>query len=402
MRRKRFPGQARLSRQAARLVWLAEGLHASGSRLEDAYWESQLARLLVELLDDPDNDGVLHQVLDHLHGQNGSAYEFLADAIEAACESVAWEGSPRAGPAMDTTAGDALLIALPVLVASPYHIPCGPLNEDTRAALCAQLAGHVLARDARVVLADHLFSPDQLPQGYAQTRALAGELTRALASGSGVHIDTRHLPETGAFSADVRYALGAVGVVAGAPVWRWNEPDGNRDAAQQAWGEQGGELLRRLLPGCLVRVLAPNAYHASWRLAEREMRTFSISAAVHLLRHRAGGEVKLRATYAAFAEQRLEEYRIGFSVDDSTEVAHGVVWPLLGAEDESSDVPEQIEAALREAGVTPIQRLDETFALEYCEDCGAPLFPNPQGELAHMASSHDEAEDAPAPRPHLH
>jgi hypothetical protein len=390
MRRKRFPGQPRLSRQASRLAWLAEGLNASGSRLEDGYWETLLTRQLGELLDagsDSRGDGALNQAMDYLHGQNGAAYEFLADAIEAACETQ--RGAD----------GEVLLIALPVMVASPYHIPCGRIGDEALRGLRVQLAAHLLADGARLALADHLFSPDQLPQGYASTRALTRQLAEALGAGGDFHVDARHLPETGAFSADVRYVLGALGVARGAPIWRWNESDGNRDAACDAWRAQGGEHFRSMLPGCQLLLLAPNAYHAAWRVAEREMRPFSIGAAVNLLRGQAGAEAKIHASYAPFVEQRLEEYRIGFSFDAAAEVAHGVVWPLLGSEDENSDIPEQIEAALREAGVAQIHRIEESYALEYCEDCGAPLFPNPQGELAHMASEHEEE---PAPRPHLH
>jgi hypothetical protein len=390
MRRKRFPGQPRLSRQASRLAWLAEGLNESGSRLEDAYWEALLARQLDEVLDgasDSQGDAALNQAMDYLHGQNGAAYEFLADAIEAACET-------RRGAEVEV-----LLIALPVMVGSPYHIPCGPIGDEALRGLRVQLAAHVLAEGARLALADHLFSPDQLPQGYASTRALTRQLAEALGADGDFHVDASRLPETGAFSADVRYVLGAVGLKRGAPIWRWNESDGNRAAAYEAWSAQGGEHFRALLPGSQLLPLAPDAYHAAWRAAERGMRTFSIAAAVSLLRGQFGAEAKIHASHAPFVEQRLEEYRIGFSLDGAAEIAHGVVWPLLGGEDENSDIPEQIEAALREAGVAQIHRLDESYALEYCEDCGAPLFPNPQGELMHMASAH---EDEPAPRPHLH
>jgi hypothetical protein len=35
--------------------------------------------------------------------------------------------------------------------------------------------------------------------------------------------------------------------------------------------------------------------------------------------------------------------------------------------------------------------LEERFPLEYCEDCGAPMYPNPEGELMH-AELPDDAE----------
>jgi hypothetical protein len=58
----------------------------------------------------------------------------------------------------------------------------------------------------------------------------------------------------------------------------------------------------------------------------------------------------------------------------------------------------QIEATLRECGVIETTRLEDRFLLEYCEDCGAPLFPNPVGEVVH-AEFPEEGEVAPV---HLH
>jgi uncharacterized protein YuzB (UPF0349 family) len=38
---------------------------------------------------------------------------------------------------------------------------------------------------------------------------------------------------------------------------------------------------------------------------------------------------------------------------------------------------------LREAGVKDVIFLDHHFPLEFCDDCGAPLYPNAEGELVH-------------------
>jgi uncharacterized protein YuzB (UPF0349 family) len=39
------------------------------------------------------------------------------------------------------------------------------------------------------------------------------------------------------------------------------------------------------------------------------------------------------------------------------------------------------------------------FPLEYCDDCGAPLYPNPDGEPVHAELPEEQAEAAPR---HLH
>ena len=58
-----------------------------------------------------------------------------------------------------------------------------------------------------------------------------------------------------------------------------------------------------------------------------------------------------------------------------------------------------IEATLREAGVASVLMLDQRFPLEFCDDCGAPLYPNPEGEPVHAELPEEQAESAPR---HLH
>ncbi len=80
-------------------------------------------------------------------------------------------------------------------------------------------------------------------------------------------------------------------------------------------------------------------------------------------------------------------------------MVHGVVWPLLDSEDETADVGGQIEALLKELGVGEVLVLDQRFPLEWCDDCGAPLYPNPDGEPVHAEMPAEQAESAPR---HLH
>jgi len=81
------------------------------------------------------------------------------------------------------------------------------------------------------------------------------------------------------------------------------------------------------------------------------------------------------------------------------EVVHGVVWPLLGAEDETTDCVAQIETVLRESGLTDVVALEHHFPLEYCDDCGAPLYPSPEGEVVHAEMPEEQGVQAPR---HLH
>ena len=108
----------------------------------------------------------------------------------------------------------------------------------------------------------------------------------------------------------------------------------------------------------------------------------------------------LQAVVAGFGEERVDEYRIAFSLQGDSEVAHGVVWPLYGREDETARPGplDEVMAQLTESGVTEVKKLAGTFTPEYCEDCGAPLFANGDGEIVHA----ELPEEADTHTAHFH
>ena len=141
------------------------------------------------------------------------------------------------------------------------------------------------------------------------------------------------------------------------------------------------------------------AFHAAVRDADRASRPWSLRSAVAFLQTvLTQPATELRAVVAPFHDRQLEEYRVGFTLRNASDVVHGVVWPLLDNEDEQ-DIPSQIEATLREAGVPNVMLLDQRFPVEFCDDCGAPLYPNPEGEPVHAELPEEQTEAAPR---HLH
>lgn len=390
MKRSRFSRRGGLSREADQLVWLATGLANSGSRVEDGFWEARMIETIDRLLDEGGDDA-LNAALDHVFRVNARAYDRLADLIEARAEG----GILSAGG----ETYDVLLVALPVVAWSRYSIPARTLPPQMLDAVQAQLSAHVLGADARVSLADHLFSPDQLPAGYSETRALAEKLTHAALESRAGAIDPRQLPESTQFLSDMRYLIGAVAVSHGKPMFRWQEPDGSREQALRDWREQGTPSVQSLLPGCAFELVPPDAYYAACREADRQLRPYSLRASVAFLHASLNvAPSGLRAVVAPFAERRLEEYRVGFTLSDKNDVLHGVVWPLLDAEDESSDTAGSIESVLRAAGVNDIVAIDHSFPMEYCDDCGGPLYPDPDGHAVHA-----ELPESDDQRPvHLH
>lgn len=386
MKRPRLPRAPRLNRDAKQLLRLALALSVSGSRLEDRYWARQLDAQIDSVLDKGQED-TLESVLDQLWTANPPAYDALAQAIES-----------RSSCFLRPDGQTLSLIAVPVLAWSRYSIAAGPIAQSHLAALRVQLHGHVLAKNARLALADLLFSPDQLPRGFAATRAFLHSLTDAADEERNVHIDPSVLAQAIPFVADVRYVVGAVTAAPDAALFRWQEVQDSREQVLAGWQAQGGAALQAMLPACTLEALLPNAYFHAWRESDLAGRGWGVRATLEYL-----GSVLalpasgLRAVVAPFYDHVLEEYRIGFTRMNSNDLLHGVVWPLIGNEDENTDVVSDIEAIVRAAGGGEVLVLSERMPLEYCDDCGAPLFPNPEGELVHA-----QIPESAEPSPHLH
>jgi hypothetical protein len=390
MKRSRFARRGALNRDAELLARLAAGFAASGSRIEDAYWEDRLAEAVDRLLR-TGNEDTLNLALDHLYGANGRAYDGLADLIEARAES----GVLGAGE----SEYDVALFAAPLLAWSRFAIPSGTFDAGLLAAARTQLQAHVLAAGTRLALADFLYSPDQLPRGFVETWRLANQLAKAATGGKDAHIDPRQLPETTRFISDTRYLIGAVAAPRGQALFRWQEEDGSREQAATMWAAQGGGALQPLFAGCALEPLLPDVYHAACRNADQALRVYSLRAAMAFLQTVLGVRPQqLRAVVAPFHEERLEEFRVGFTLADASEVVHGVVWPLLGSEDESTDSVGQIETVLEETGIGSVVVIDQRFPLEFCDDCGMPMYPTPEGETSHA----ELPEDLPQAPAHLH
>ncbi len=392
MRRSRASTRARQSADADTLVKMARRLAESGSRLEDQLWQ----RRLIELINDRlarRTDDAIDAALDDLARTSQRAYDDLADLAESCAESTTVEIGGRSH--------DVLLLALPLLAWSRYKLPASTLPASVLDNLRAQLSGHLMARDARVAIADFLYAIDQLPEAFADVRKLTEQLGDAAAEGIALHIDPRKQREPVGMLADTRYLVVAVAVPAGGPLFHWQELGVDPDAkigALSAFREQASAVLQPVLTGCRYRILSPAAFHSALRFADRELREFSLEAAVAYLKLAYDfAPASLAAAAGLFEDPQGNaggEVRIGLAkaTDDDT-VIEGVVWPLLG--DEEDPTLEDVEKALRAAGISRVVMHAHRFPLEFCDDCGAPMFPNAAGHVVHTEPP-DEAEDRPA------
>jgi hypothetical protein len=366
--------RGRASREADRLVDLAEGLAQSGSRAEDRFWENRLDAEIDGLITNGD-EGSLNAALDRLADRESRAYEELADAIEGRVEHTVVKSSDGVR--------DVLLIAAPVLAWSRMPVPTRALGASMVQSFRKMLIENVFSEDTDLAIADYFFSPDQLPETFGETAELRQALTAQLSDGR-LPVDTASLNETAQFLADQRYLIGVVSAPVGSPLFRWQDGMVSRDEVMAAWRQASQAAFGQLLPACGFEPMLPRAYYVACRDADRAARPFSITASVAFLSTTLGiTPSHLSAVVAGCYNRTLEEYRVGFQVTEQDDVIHGVVWPLLGAEDEMSDVVEEIEAVLREAGIQQIEILRQRMPMEYCEDCGAPMYPNTEGEMVH-------------------
>jgi hypothetical protein len=381
--------RGRVSREADLLVELAEGLAQSGSRAEDRFWEHRLESEIEVLLKESD-ESALNTALDRLADRESRAYEELADAIEGRVEHavVPTSDGPR----------DVLLFAAPVLAWSRMPLPTRPIPAAVVKATTLALSGVIFTPNAEIAIANYFYSPDQLPDNFGDTADMRSNLTKALPEGI-YKVDPASLKETAQFLADQRYIIGVVSVPQGEPIFRWQSGDAPRDQILENWAEISQTALTPLLPACAFESMLPRAYYVACRDADRSARPFSIRASVAFLSTTLGlSPNMLTAVVGGCYNRQLEEFRIGFTVSQEEDVIHGVVWPLLGAEDEMSEVADEIETTLKEAGVQSLIMLRQRLPMEYCEECGAPLYPNPEGEMVHA----ELPEITEAPSQHLH
>lgn len=404
MRRPSKSSSPKLSADSQRLIGFSHAIAQAASRLEERAWERNLDILSQKLLKSNHQD-TIDAALDHVFKADLDAYDSLVEAIEATSESCLIE--------QDGAQFDALLFAAPILAWTRFAIPSGPIAEDTCLTLSTQLGAHMLADGAHLNVAPALFSIDQLPRTHAETYALTRRMAQAALKNSVVPFPAK-TAETVPFLADARYLLATVVVPAGTPMFRWQMAQSQPNVIveqQQAlaqWQAQATPTIARLLPGCGIELLLPEAYYIACREADKQIRPIAIRAALHYLTHTLNvAAPELRAIIGGFGDDSsdapLNEYRIGFAVGTQPEIVYGIVWPLYGEEDDG-DPQEQkrpldiITILLQEEGVTSIKRHDSRFPIEFCDDCGAPLFADDEGELVHP----EMPEDTPQGSEHFH
>ena len=421
MRRPSKDSSHKLSAESQRLVSISQAIVQAASRIEERSWERHLDTHLQKLLKTGHQD-TIDTTLNVLFKEDLNAYDTLMEGVEAVSESSTMVDQQDG---VETTY-QALLVAAPILAWTRFSIASGTIPADILQDLTTHFSAHLLADGVQMAMAPTLFAIDQLPRTHAETYAITHKLAQAAHKGTTIKPAAKP-PETAPFLADTRYLLIAVVAPLGAPLFRWQEVQHQsnfmveRANSLEQWRAQAATHVTRLLPGCGIELLLPEAYYVACREADKLIRPVSIRAAVHYLTNTLAVEPSdLRAVIAGFGEEsadgQIDEYRVGFTLRQTAEVIYGIVWPLYGQEDEDGTPVEGLIAAgiagidgqkapldeivghLNEAGITHIKRHNERYVAEYCDDCGAPLFADPTGELVHA----EMPEDAPSGNEHFH
>jgi len=105
---------SRMSPEAERLVSDALSLAASGSRVEDIFWETKLMDRLLRLLH-AQNQNAIESALDQTLKINPIAFDSLAENAETLAESLTLE--------QDGKSWDVVLMAIPIIARTRYSIP---------------------------------------------------------------------------------------------------------------------------------------------------------------------------------------------------------------------------------------------------------------------------------------
>lgn len=376
-----------LNRDAQRLLSLTDALSHSGSNLEDSYWEGLLTAQLEKIIGGRKNN-TTESALEHLSRNNPEGYEILFEQAESLTESLSFE--------RDGQLWDALLFSAPIIAWTRYKLPDGQLDDAQRAAICQALRKTIVADDAKLAIASNLLNFDVMPQSFHETRAWAEQLAQAAFAGTSHDVNGGRLPASEGILADTRFIVGAIVVPRGQALFKWQTSDANaRERRQQCyndWARACSAVLDPLFTGCRTEYLGVDAYYSNNREADHKIRPLVLRAAIAWLHTAVNiSSDKLRAVIVGCGDPVIQEYRVGFSTQSSKAVIYGCLWPVLSKEEAFADLidagqlstADEIAAILKEEGVTEIRRLPGLHGCEYCEDCGAPYFPDALGDMQH-------------------
>lgn len=392
---RKTPSPPKAPRGSAQLIATLRASMGSTCRFEDRYWDQQLEATLDKYLA-AGNDDLLETVIERLAIDDTECLQALLEQLQTVSQGyLATVGKQT---------WQVLLLTAPLAVWTRYQLPQVELSARQIEAFTEALTQTVLAPEARVKVMPKLMGLDEMPRSFSQTRQWL-HLLGDCALGTGKTMPKPHEVEhNAALLVDTRHVVLAAAVPIGEPMFQWQiDVQSNHETCLKSWITSTEALFTQLLPGCQFDILLPQAYHTSIEISETHVRSVAIVSACQWLQDTLNlkpGELK--ATIAAVGERDAQEYRVGYHRGRQQDVIYGTIWPIFDQADHGDrsnpdsviDAVDEIAAILKQSGVNQIKRIPGVLMPESCEDCGAPYFPNPSGELVH-AELPEEAFDAP-------
>lgn len=402
--------------ESLRLINLSLAVAQSASRLEDLRWQTQLDGVVKNILEHQ-QQALLDFASEQLFHAHPSAYEVLIETIETMSSASVMQFEGREF--------DVLLIAAPILAWSRFDIAAGEIAPELVNTLTNTMQKTILRNesnnedkmDLKVRVLPTLFGIDQLPENNCQSFQLMQSTALCMLKNL-PSPPLKNMAKTVPFLADSRYLLAVVTVPAGSDMFVWQTLPSPYDCEQaksdalEQWRRLAHPVAMRMLPGCGIELLMPEAYYSARRISDIQIRPVAIRAAVFYLTQTLNIEPgDLSAVIAGFGAENglqhganvVDEFRISFSLKDPTEVIHGVIWPLFQQDDEMATMGDEeeallgeIPAVLAECGIANIKKIDRLLPIEFCDDCDAPLFANAKGDIVHA----EMPEDTPNPASH--
>ena len=400
MRRAPEKKHQKLHADGLKLANLSLAVAQSASRIEDIAWQAQLDTIVAKNLEQR-HQNVIDAAAEHLFTTHPNAYEVLVETMESVSTSSRIEFRHEQY--------DVLLMAAPILAWSRFEIASGSIQAAALNGLSESWMQHIISDGAKLRVLPLLYSIDQLPRDHCETYLLMKNTAIELLKGNAIST-SEELPKTVPFLADIRYLLAVVVVPANKALFRWQEVAAPFDCAQSKsdilalWQAQAEPTVMRLLPGCGIELLLPEAFYTACREGDIRIRPSSIRSAIFYLTQTlsiSAGDLDVIIAGFGLEENpgQIDEYRISFALKKAPEVIYGVVWPLYQQDDQvtamgnanDDNLPGEIPALLTECGISEIQRIEDIFTMEFCDDCGAPLFADRDADLVHA----EMPEDAP-------
>lgn len=323
-------------------------------------------------------DGDIEAALAHFKAEEpgGYGYDKLLAIAEDCSESVVDER------------GSALLLLVPIMAWSRYRNYHGVLDSDVLEKIADAVRDTFSSSRARVIMGSHMLSADHLPEDFREVRGLVEDMRRCY---HGEVFDIRSLvrevppPDF----ADSRYLLCCVAADKTEDLFR-SEQDTLVDMARgmMDFCRRVSDLLEFTMIGSVYEVQPVGGYFQSWRESETAMRAWGLKALVDFAGSMGFEADKLIASIGLFVpnareSDKMSELRIGLTPKNERDhIICGIAWPVMP--DETDAFSSTAHDILESKGLHSIVEHQQSFSLEWCEDCGSPLYATPDGLVVHV------------------